>query len=192
MPAHDLLGALLKAPIQSGSDDESTLGDGLIADQAGKLIAHHHGKMWCSQGIGSPRELQWLARRAGSHLRIDIASLNHAVQYDALPLPGRFRMVERIVGDRRLGDASKQGAFGQAQFADGLAEISPSGRIYAVGEVAKVQLIQVQGQDFVLGHRGRQANGQPGLPYLAHQGLLVSLIAKEQLPGDLLRNGAPA
>ena len=58
---------------------------------------------------------------------------------------------QRVVERRRLRQPSDQGALGQVEFADRLAEIGMRGGLDAIGHVAIIVFVQIEGEDVVFG-----------------------------------------
>ncbi len=64
--------------------------------------------------------------------------------------PGAGRVAKGIVRGGRSGQAGQQGSLGQVQLMGVLVEIGPGGGLNAVGSGPEKNLVQINGQDFVL------------------------------------------
>ena len=73
-----------------------------------------------------------------------------------------FRMAERIVAARRLGHARDHGRLGESQAGSGFAEIRLGRGFNAVGVLAEINIVEVKGEDPVLGELVFQLDGQDG------------------------------
>ena len=98
-------------------------------------------------------------------------------------------MAKGIVTAGGLGQTGDDRAFGQGDVRSVLAEIGARGGFHAVGVLAQVDLIQVDGQDLVLGEILFQAVGQDGFLHLAR---VAALGGQQQLLDELLGDGAAA
>ncbi len=81
----------------------------------------------------------------------------HQPQHDLLARDGEVGVGEGVVDAGGLRQTGQQGAFGQEQVGGRLAEIGLRGGLDAVGHAAVIDLVEVQGQDFVLGVAPRSA-----------------------------------
>ena len=102
---------------------------------------------------------------------------------------GGFGVGDRI--DRRGGgrNAGQGGHFGQAQLIQALAEIHLGRGADAVGSLAQEDLVDVQGEDFLLGEFGLHEQGNVDL---AHFPLHVAARGQEHVPRYLHGDGARA
>ena len=80
-------------------------------------------------------------------------------------------------------------ALGQGDIRGVLAEIGARGGLHAVGVFAQIDLVQIDGQDFIFGEILFQAIGQNGLLHLA---LVAALGGQQELLDELLRDSAAA
>src|SRR5262245_53989149 len=72
------------------------------------------------------------------------------------------------------------------------AKVGPAGRLDAIGQVAIVGFIQIEGENFIFRIGPSQTPGQDSLTQLAGQADFSSLFRREQeIPGQLLGNRTP-
>ena len=98
-----------------------------------------------------------------------------------------------VVPGRRLRQAGQQAGLGQVQVARRLAEVGLCGCLDAVGQVAVVDLVQVQLQDLVLAQVARQPKGEDGFTQLTLDALGRALLRRQvKVAHELLGDGAAA
>ena len=112
-----------------------------------------------------------------------------AAEHLMLALLRGFRMAERIVAARRLGHARDHGRLGESQAGSGFAEIRLGRGFNAVGVLAEINIVEVKGEDPVLGELVFQLDGQDGFLHFTR---VAAFGREEQLFHKLLRYGAAA
>ena len=115
--------------------------------------------------------------------------LDHQAQHVSLAGLGALRVLQRVIGRGRLRQASQQRRLGQGQIFGRLVEIELRGRLDAVGQVAVVDLVEVDLQNGVLGIAACDLSRQDGLFDLAGD---AALWRQEDQLGQLLADGAGA
>jgi len=105
------------------------------------------------------------------------ARTDHGFQDRGSPLVSAVQMIERGKPFGHLDHARDHGAFGRFQFPNVFAKKNVGGRLHAVRSLAQINLVQVHGEDLVLGVNGLDlSRDQPlaelaGDPFLAGQQL---------------------
>ncbi len=132
-----------------------------------------------------------------------VIGLRHPGQHGIAPLEGHRGMQDRVVLGRVLHDAGQRGGLGHGQLRRGGAEVGLGRRLDAVGVVAVVGVVQITGQDVLLGllvlggHRHPQlvelAVQRVGVRRLLGRGVVRHLGLEQQDVLDvLLRDGGTA
>ena len=139
---------------------------------------------------------QRLVEGVGRFLLGDVPLFEHLADD---PVPG----VQRVVGvvaqvvEGGVADRHRQGGrLGDAELAEGLAEVLLGGRLHAVGVGPEVDRVEVELEDLLLGVAALQLHGDGGLGHLALQGGLgADEVQLHHLLGDggaALAGAAPA
>ena len=88
-------------------------------------------------------------------------------------------------------EAGQQARFRQVEVAGRLAEVGSGSGLHSVGQVAVVDLVEVQLQYLVLAKMASETKGQNGLPHLSPGAMRGSLLPREvQVADELLGDGA--
>ena len=139
-----------------------------------------------------PGEDDLLGVGVGELLRGDVVLVQHLPQ-DAVPLGlGGVLVFVGAVLRGAVGQAGQQGALGEVQLADVLAEVRLGGGLDAEGAAAVVDVVQVHRQDFLLGVVLLDAVGDEPLVQLAADGLFAGQPLHLHVAGELLGDGAAA
>ena len=117
----------------------------------------------------------------------DVAVLQHPVEDVGLPLVGPLRVEIGGIVARGLGESRQHGRFRQRQVPGAFPEIPLGGGLDAVGAVAEIDVVQIEGDDLLLGQIPVDLVGEERLLDLPHVALLRGEV--EGL-GDLLGDGA--
>ena len=104
-------------------------------------------------------------------LRGNETVLHHAVNDVELARARPLRVADRVVGRRRLGQASQHGGFGDGDVLERLAKIGFRGSSKTVGAVAQENLVHVDFQYLVLAEHVLQLEGQQNFVDLAGERL---------------------
>ena len=142
--------------------------------------------------VGQPQAQRFVALRVG-----DVVAYHHPVQH--LPPAVIHRLlhvrvgVERVQVSRRLRQARQQRRLAERELADVLAEQRLRGRLRAVGQVAIVDFVQVQRQNFRLAAPLRQQYRQQNFLDLALRAALRAIgVVEQHVTHQLLRDRAAA
>ncbi len=103
---------------------------------------------------------------------VDEVQLQHALEHIVLTDAGPARIDHRVVGRGCLGQAGQHGGLGGTHFVQRLAEVNLGCRREAVGSLAKVDLIDVELEDLILGQRCFDLERQQRLVDLSRPGAL--------------------
>ena len=128
---------------------------------------------------------------------VDEALGQHAIQHNApAQIDGFLHLAFRVEGIEaggRLGQAGQHGRLAEGEAADVLVEKGAGRGLGAVGQVAVVDLVQIQLKDFFLAFALRQHQREGDLLQLALDAALGAALGREeQVAHDLLRDGAAA
>ena len=93
----------------------------------------------------------------------DVAELDHLIEHVLLPAMRVFRIERRVEVGRLLRNAGQQRGLGQVQLRGRLVEVGLGGRLDAVRAVPVENLIEIHGQDVVLGELPLQGDGRQRL-----------------------------
>ncbi len=158
--AHDAPGRLLHIQIKRGVDSQALGVNGLQPKLLLQLAAHVHHEVGRCDGKGGRGELKVLLGRQIGLLAGEIAVLDHQVQHHVLALLGGGWILQWVVDGGRLGQPGQQRAFRQIELSRALGEVDAGGRLDPVGQIAVIALVQVKGQNLILGVASRQTPGQ--------------------------------
>ena len=115
--------------------------------------------------------------------------LEHLPEHVALAILGALEVRERRVLRRRLGQAAEHGRLGDGEILGVLAEVDLGGGLHAVGAVAEIDVVEVDGEDLLLVEARLDLVREDRLADLAED---VALVTDEHQLGDLLRDGRAA
>ncbi len=116
----------------------------------------------------------------------------HQAQHLALAQQSGIPGGEDIINARRLGNARQEGCLPQGQPVSCGIEIGLCSSLNTIGEVAVVDFIQVQLQDFLLAVQAGDFRRQHDLACLAVVADLIFFIRQQQDAGELLGDGGGA
>lgn len=117
----------------------------------------------------------------------DVAILHHPAQDVGLTLPGPLITGIRIITGGRLGQSGQERGFGKFKIPRSFSEINLRGRFNPISAVAKINMIEIEIQNFLFRKGTVDLIGQDGFLDFAAVTFFRGQI--EGL-GDLLRNGA--
>ena len=123
----------------------------------------------------------------------DVAGVVHLPQHHVSALLATLFVAHGIIVRGVLTHAYEGGTFGKVQVLRLLAEISVGGRLDAHGVVQEVEVVQIHGDDFLLGEVALQLDGNYPLDGFLQEALHGALgLFREQLLGQLLGDGTAA
>ena len=135
--------------------------------------------------VGGRAHLQDLGFGALGLLSSDKAVLQHAFDDVLLADARAARVFDRVVGRRRLGQASQHRRLGNGDVLERFAKVGFAGSGKAVGPVAQEDLVHIDFQNLVFGQVVLELEGQQYLVNLARKGLLGGQIhIARHLHGD--------
>ena len=102
----------------------------------------------------------------------DEAVFLHALNDVELPGPSTFRVVDRVEGRGRLGQAGQHGCFRNRDVLDGFSEIRFRGGSKTIRTVPKEDLVHVDLQDLILGQQMFQFEREQNFVNLPRVGFL--------------------
>ena len=112
----------------------------------------------------------------------------HAPQDIGPPVAHCFRVCHRVYAGRALRQSAQRGGFSDGEVVQGLAEIGFSSRSDSVGLFAQVNLVQVEGENFLLREFGLEAERQEDFAEFPLEFFFPS--NGEHIARQLLRNRA--
>ena len=115
--------------------------------------------------------------------------VEHLPEHVALAILGALEVHRRRIFGRRLGQAAQHRRLGDGQILGVLAEVDLGRRLHAVGAVAEIDVVGVDGEDLLLSEVLLDLVRQDGLADLAED---VALVTDEHQLGHLLRDGRAA
>ena len=191
---HGALGVTLPIQVECRAHDQAAaLGDFGRREQRVELGADRHHEVRGPHRVGGGGVDQLLAFCQGALIGIDEAGALHQPQDDPLSRLGQLGIGEGVVVRGRLGQSGEQRGFGQVELGHGPAVEGLGGRLDAVGQAAVVGLVEIEGEDLVLGEPSREPPGEQQLAQLAAQAALTALFgAEQQVASYLLGDGASA
>ena len=163
----------------------------LLAVHRRELLAHHLRDVRCVD-LDLRAVLGGLDRRDDRLVVLglpDVALLEHAAQHVAAALARAVGVGDRVQRRRCLRQRRDRGDLGERQVAQVLAVVDLGRGTDAVGALAEEDLVQVEGQDLVLGELVLDPEREEDLAQLAAQLLLGR---EEHVAGELHRDRAAA
>ena len=188
--AHGLLGQRLQAMVERGVDAQALTPlvpvERLRAIHGLQRLPHVDDEVRSGDEVELGGFELIIAHLGGRQRSIGMADLirpglDHQRQHVLLASEGQVEAAaEGIVGGRQLRQASEEGCLRQREVGRIYAEVGVRSGLDTVGQVAVVNLVEVDLQDSLLGVGARQFSGQDGLSDLATDSLLHPLLGREQ------------
>ena len=151
--------------------------------------------------MGCPRSTSGRVRCLGGLLARDEAFVGHPRQHVVVaPRERAVRVDERTEPRRRLDDGGDGRGLFERQVLRRLVEVHPRGRLDAVRAVSEIDLVGVEREDLGLGvaplelhrHQHFLHLALDERPARAHEHAVDHVLVEEQIPRELLRDGAGA
>ena len=173
--------AALQVGAQRGADDQAAVVQRLLADAerpgqvALQVVAEERADDGVDAAVRRPglgRDGDRLGRDLGELLLGDVAEREHPAQHLVAPLLGPLRVVDRVVGGRRLDQPGEDGGLRERQIGRVDAEVRPCRGLDPVRARAEVHEVEVAGEDLVLRVLLLEGQCQAGLAQLAADAVL--------------------
>ena len=184
---HDLHGG-----VQRGANRKPTFVERLLAEHLAELTADFLGKVVGGEDRragGALLDAQWFFLRLFAIGSVDVAVLDHAVDYPVAAFQRAVGKAEWIVVVGALGERREIRRLGESQLMYRLVEVGQRGGGDAVGAEAEENFVQIELEDLVLGVGLLDAQRQDRLLDLAVPGLVEG---QQEVPRHLLGDGRGA
>ena len=146
----DDFGLLLERKVERGRHLQAAAGESRLAEGCLQLALNVEYKVRGGDGKGGGGVVEGFSSRAFCCFPVDVACLDHQVEYLLLPDARSLRVLDGVVPGGKLRQTSQESALRQVQVTDGFAEVGAGGGLDAGGVVAEVDVVEIQCEDVVL------------------------------------------